>query len=1095
MDRFTRLFAALERIFGKGFVSRLMGKQSNVITLPSKDAQRFLTKELNILEASEGAINIGKQDLEKIVSDTKRLSQLNDQELLIITNNAERLAQRVNPNVGPDAEVINLGTKEKVSPEGIMQLKEKMGQQNAPGTLMGDLEGGINKLKASGEDLSKMKGQTLDELMGDFSQGQKTMLKLEDEGLVRATAREIIGRDIKSGKIKLPKELEQDIVQGGGDPVNIWRQFYGEDALEKLDSMVPEFRNMYSPKEAADAAVKKFNFNPQLDRPPGSISIDDAKKAEKEFNIIPADSEEGKIITEKLIGKPKASVTELVTAEKIILDMKKMDPMDAMQEANKVLKKEGKYKNLQEKDVKRIIDDTNDFIFGRDIPEDPEGFAVGGRVGMASGGIAALKTLIRFLGKDSGKKGSKMLKEINPKQFGYKFDMLDPEMKNAINKNRLEYLENLSDVIKADKKLLREMKDLPKEWQDFMYKQANEGGNKGRLDIYNKINIDDAIGDIEQMKKNLEFKDIPGKEIQRKMNAEGGSQGLDYLMGIERRGYQEGTQTTPTEDFSDYLNKDTSSNILKDLYLKDIGITGKDDESRLNILQKYLDFNKNIKNNTALNEYVEGARSGLYSDNVDPYAEGFNLEKDYFKSPNNLRRLAIAYDPRSGKLAYYDKNEGPYGAYKYYSGDLVDQDFVDSFGLKRFDPKDEFGFSGFSTQAYGPTNEQETPTEDLINNLNTTTINTNAQTKPTVAEQMMSPEDALTPEVPQENPIQQHLDFNEFLKGQGLSQQDYNVLGGRDVAQNLAPGNPILGGAINLASPFYNLMQTFDSAKDAQGNVIKQYVPDMYEDGTESGAYYTVPAQKFSDIPGSAARNIQGGLGILTNTQKQQYQDLRNQYETQRQQDQQNYQQRIAQVDPNALNTQYLQKLQNPNATNMDQFKSQLQSNLTPTPMNTGGRVGYAGGGRKKIYDLGKQLLNNKKEKTFGGLQINMSDAMDDARLMKEMGLQGGKPGDYDKFLEMKLSGELGPQKQMQTIKMELFNRYSNFLDDATMDLVQSSNNPQKVAEVYANVKEASILRDRGLGTEEIVDTIVNTPRTKQADGTRPQGLNYLMGY
>jgi hypothetical protein len=44
-----------------------------------------------------------------------------------------------------------------------------------------------------------------------------------------------------------------------------------------------------------------------------------------------------------------------------------------------------------------------------------------------------------------------------------------------------------------------------------MYKQANEGGNKGRLDIYNKINIDDAIGDIEQMKKNLEFKDISWK--------------------------------------------------------------------------------------------------------------------------------------------------------------------------------------------------------------------------------------------------------------------------------------------------------------------------------------------------------------------------------------------------------------------------------------------------------------------------------------------------------------------------------------------------------------------------------------------------------
>jgi DNA-directed RNA polymerase subunit N (RpoN/RPB10) len=316
---------------------------------------------------------------------------------------------------------------------------------------MGNLESRIKQLEASGEDLSKLKGKTYDEFMKDITQGQKSMRKLEDEGLVRATAREIIGRDIKSGKIKLPKEIEQDIVQGGGEPINVFRQFYGEDALEQLDSMIPEFKNMYSPREAADAATKKFKFEFKADRPPGSISIEDAKKAEQEFinkpkqnevditakvyrntdpdelineynknldllsqvdeeggtligyqqfqklqnrnteiekilnsiGIKSADSPEGKKITEALIGKPKASVTELVTAEKIISDMKKMDPMDAMKEANKVLKKEGKYKNLQEKDVERIMEDTNDFIFGRDIPEDPEGFAVGGRVGMA----------------------------------------------------------------------------------------------------------------------------------------------------------------------------------------------------------------------------------------------------------------------------------------------------------------------------------------------------------------------------------------------------------------------------------------------------------------------------------------------------------------------------------------------------------------------------------------------------------------------------------------------------------------------------------------------------------------------------------------
>jgi hypothetical protein len=45
------------------------------------------------------------------------------------------------------------------------------------------------------------------------------------------------------------------------------------------------------------------------------------------------------------------------------------------------------------------------------------------------------------------------------------------------------------------------------------------------------------------------------------------SKGLDYLSGVERRGYQEGNNTyfnipqtsTPTEDFSDYLNQSTDA--------------------------------------------------------------------------------------------------------------------------------------------------------------------------------------------------------------------------------------------------------------------------------------------------------------------------------------------------------------------------------------------------------------------------------------------------------------------------------------------------------------------------------------------------------
>jgi hypothetical protein len=382
------ILEVIKLIYGSKALSKILGTRTNVIRLPDNEVKRYIKEELNIEAASDKLAQKAKEEMRELIAD---LPKMNDAEKLILEGNLRRLANKLGlTEKGPAADVIQFTTKEKISPEGVMSLTEKIGQKNAPGTLMGNLESRIKQLEASGEDLSKLKGKTYDEFMKDITQGQKAMRKLEDEGLVRATAREIIGRDIKSGKIKLPKEIEQDIVQGGGEPINVFRQFYGEDALEQLDSMIPEFKNMYSPREAADAATKKFKFEFKADRPPESISIEDAKKAEQEFNIIPADSEEGKVITEKLIGKPKASVTELMTAEKIISDMKKMDPMDAMKEANKVLKKEGKYKNLQEKDVERIMEDTNDFIFGRDIPEDPEGFAVGGRVGMAAGGITKL---------------------------------------------------------------------------------------------------------------------------------------------------------------------------------------------------------------------------------------------------------------------------------------------------------------------------------------------------------------------------------------------------------------------------------------------------------------------------------------------------------------------------------------------------------------------------------------------------------------------------------------------------------------------------------------------------------------------------------
>jgi hypothetical protein len=505
----------IKLIYGSKALSKVLGTRTNVIRLPDNELKQYTKSDLNIEAASDKLAQKAKADMKELLADFPRM---NDAEKLIFKGNLTRLGNKLGvtqKKQGPAADVLEFGTGEKVSPEGIMSLTEKAGQKSPPTTLMGNLESRIKQLEASGEDLSKMKGQTYDEFMNDITQGQRTMIKLEDEGLVRATAREIIDKDIKSKKIKLPKEIEADFKQGGGEPIDVFRQFYGEDALEQLNSMVPDFKQMYSSKEAAEAATKKFKFEFKADRPPGSISIEDAKKAEQEFNIIPADSEEGKVITEKLIGKPKAPVTELVTAEKIILDMKNMDPMDAMKEANKVLKKEGKYKNLKEEDVERIMEDTNDFIFGRDIPEDPEGFAVGGRVEMAGGGITKLvkKAMEFFSDNDPVSAYKKYLKYV----------------KETAQKDPAKLVPEVGGVVVGSELIHRGLR-----------RKLKEAKEKNDTD------------DSEDTTTTTEY---------RTEKAGGGvSQGLDYLTGIERQGYANGDYVVQA-GIKNYLGKQKTATV------------------------------------------------------------------------------------------------------------------------------------------------------------------------------------------------------------------------------------------------------------------------------------------------------------------------------------------------------------------------------------------------------------------------------------------------------------------------------------------------------------------------------------------------------
>ena len=179
----------------------------------------------------------------------------------------------------PEAEVIKFETKKPVSKEGIEQLTKESGQINPPGTLAGDIETRVNRLKAIGE----KKGMNLGEILKETGEAQLKYAAGDDVGLVRSVARQIMFNDIKSGKLKAPKEI-QDIVSGASniDVIEPFRTIYGENALEQLDSLIPDIKNFANEVDAEKFVRSKYEFTPKLDRPKESYTKEEMEKILKE---------------------------------------------------------------------------------------------------------------------------------------------------------------------------------------------------------------------------------------------------------------------------------------------------------------------------------------------------------------------------------------------------------------------------------------------------------------------------------------------------------------------------------------------------------------------------------------------------------------------------------------------------------------------------------------------------------------------------------------------------------------------------------------------------------------------------------------------
>jgi hypothetical protein len=182
----------------------------------------------------------------------------------------------------------------------------------------------------------------------------------------------------------------KDIVKGSGQASGILS--IGSDVRKIAMNKYAKFVDS-AKRQGVDLdklSEQEIKYMLELNKPKGPTigghQIIDASSPEGQgitrdlFNML--DRQSGKNVIKADFGKPFAEETGSV--DNIIKNIKTMKPIESMKETNKVLKGEGKYKNLSKADREKIAGDESvtDHIFERNIEPDPEDFAYGGVAGM-----------------------------------------------------------------------------------------------------------------------------------------------------------------------------------------------------------------------------------------------------------------------------------------------------------------------------------------------------------------------------------------------------------------------------------------------------------------------------------------------------------------------------------------------------------------------------------------------------------------------------------------------------------------------------------------------------------------------------------------
>jgi len=639
MEKYVELIKLLEKIFGKGAVSRTIGTRTNVVRFPKGKQPIDPTRSELDVEGSAAKNPDLAQTIENSIADRMGdITKMNDQELLTYTANVRRLVNFKEPPI-QNADVVKFGSGEEIKGKGLEQLIEKQGTKNPPTTVAGRLEAQGKKLEKAGEDLKEITEpkSVIEDIIKDYAGFDKYMQSSQKTGYVRATVRQIMREDIQAGKLKLPKELQDQVMQGIGEPIDIYRKVYGEGALEQIDSLADDLGQFRTEEEAAKFVRSKYTFEPKVE------PVDESKTYEELEDILKKDPEpEGKA-DGGIIGYALGGRTGYSGGSKLegILDVVKKDYdksitkkiIDKGDEINETAadalrrqiesrltdeqrKKMNRFLGIRDATIQDIIKDSSSEGSPRAIKRKEE--ADGGRIGFNKG--KRVKSSIDKLLENLNKKtqGKKSMESVDPKTG--EVTVPKKPIRKAEEPTGMTTMDPEPEII-DERSITKTKNKTSQRYDQGMIKAANN-----IFPDYDdpKIAADQIAESYAQMKLGKNYEDLTSQE-QNKIY----SQAYDYVMDRKRgKAYKQGDPITE-ENFEntpfapDLSGLEEARRMTKGMSLED----------EMNMVLNQYDKSMFIKNeqgkvDVTNSQNVERMALLLKKDHPELYNRIFNLTDD-----------------------------------------------------------------------------------------------------------------------------------------------------------------------------------------------------------------------------------------------------------------------------------------------------------------------------------------------------------------------------------------------------------------------------------------------------------------------------------